>query len=225
MDGAFAAGIFASESGQRLLQIILQMADRGFQGLYDKCQPLLGQYYLQGLQRVHAWSDAVILEDVQYVRGTCPIWRIRWRPASTRYVQDRFRGRGAGRCPSIMAFTRSFLEHLGQHESIVSGEYFRRGDTMLKRVACMDAARQALYSLYTNVSARVETASEVGVSPVLLDSASSAQRAPSAVSQGRADSTFPPPPPPPRSLRDTEYEPPRQEDVRSRYPVLPVLLE
>lgn len=160
-----SAGIFSTESGQRLLHILLALGERGFRGLYDKCERnLAGDYYQLGLRRVHLWSAEVIREDVDHVKADCPDMEETWEACFVRYVEDRFRGkhRPTVRCPPVVDFVRRFLESLGQHESLATGDYFARRDTMLKRVACMDAARQALYALVTAENVRVELASEAG---------------------------------------------------------------
>ena len=161
-----AAGIFAHESGQRLLSILLTLADRGFKGLYDKClHNLAGDYYQHGLRRVHAWSDAVIREDVDYVKASYPDLEETYDACFVLYVADRYRGRKRPtvRTPAILEFVRGFLDALGQHETLSTGDYFaRRDDVMLRRIACMDAARTALYALLTAESVRVELLSEAG---------------------------------------------------------------
>lgn len=162
-----AAGIFAHESGQRLLHILLTLGERGFKGLYDKCHNnLTGDYYQTGLRRVHAWSDEVILDDLASVRRQCPDLEETYEACFVNYVSDRFRGRTrtTTRPPLVLEFARRFLESLGHHEALATGDYFAQRDTMLKRVACMDAARQALYALVTTENVRVELASEVGSS-------------------------------------------------------------
>lgn len=166
MSGAavFAAGIFAHESGQRLLQILLKLGDRGFGGLYEKCTSNInGSYYQAGLKRVSAWSDSVLLEDIEYVKASCPDMEETCDACFVQYVLDRFRQkRSTHRCPPLIDFVRNFLESLGQHESLITGEYFSKRDPVVTRVACMDAARQAFYSLVTSENVRVELASEVG---------------------------------------------------------------
>ena len=162
-----AAGIFAHESGQRLLHILLALGERGFKGLYDKCASnLAGDYYQAGLRRVHAWSDDVLREDVEYVRRECPDFDETYEACFVQHVADRYRGRKrpTARCPQLLEFVRRFLESLGQHECLATGEYFAKRDPLYKRVACMDAARQALYALVTAESVRVELLSEAGAS-------------------------------------------------------------
>lgn len=160
-----AAGIFAHESGQRLLSILLSLGERGFKGLYDKCaRNLEGEYYQAGLRRVNAWSDAVLKEDIDFVQHTCPDFEETYESCFVQYVADRYRGRKRPtvRTPSLLEFVRRFLESLGQHEALATGDYFTKRDTMLKRVACMDAARTALYALMTAENVRVELLSEAG---------------------------------------------------------------
>jgi hypothetical protein len=159
-----AAGIFAHESGQRLLSILLMLADRGFKGLYDKCaRNLDGHYYQEGLRRVHKWSDDVVREDIAFVREACPDLDETYAACFVQYVSDRWRdGRPTVRTPDLLAFVRRFLEALGQQESLVTGDFFaRRDDPVYRRVTCMDAARTALYALVTAESVRVELLSEV----------------------------------------------------------------
>jgi len=162
--GIFAAGIFAHENGQRLLQILMSLADRGFRGLYDKCrQDVSGAYYQTGLKRVHAWSDDVIQDDIAFVRHTAPDMQDTYESCFAQYVNERFRGgrRPMVKPPSLVEFTRRFLECIGQQDGVVNGSYFSSGDTLTQRVVCMDAARQAFYTIVTTENVRVELASEV----------------------------------------------------------------
>jgi hypothetical protein len=160
----FAAGIFAHESGQRLLHILLKLGERGFHGLYDKCvNNTSGDYYQTGLKRVSIWSDGVLLEDIEFVKNACPDMFETFEACFSQYIVDRFqKKRSSHRCPPLLDFVRNFLESLGQHETLITGEYFSKRDPMLTRLACMDAARQALYSLVTSENVRIELASEVG---------------------------------------------------------------
>ena len=160
----FAAGIFAHETGQRLLHILLRLSDRGFRGLYEKCaNDLRGTYYQTGLRRVPLWSDGVLLEDIAHVTQECPDIAETFEACFHQYIADRFRAaRSSHRCPTLLEFTRRFFESIGQHDAMASGEYFQRGDPVTTRVACMDAARQALYAVVTSENVRIELASEVG---------------------------------------------------------------
>jgi hypothetical protein len=160
-----AAGIFASESGQRLLHILLALGERGFRGLYDKCATnLAGDYYQEGLRRVRAWSKEVLQEDIDFVRRQCPDLEETYEQCFVQHVADRYRGRHrpTTRAPPLLDFIRRFLESLGQHETLTTGDYFGRRDPMLKKMTCMDAARQALYASVTVESVRVELLSEAG---------------------------------------------------------------
>lgn len=161
-----ASGIFATEPGQRLLHILEVLGKRGFRALYDKCNgDASSSYYQTGLQRVHLWSGNVIDEDIDFVRRTCPDVDETYEACFVRYVADRYRGqaqRPTVRCPPMQDFARRFLEALGQHDGLVTGDYFARRDPILVRVACMDAARQAMYTLVTTENVRVELVSEVG---------------------------------------------------------------
>jgi hypothetical protein len=160
----FAAGIFAHESGQRFLQILLKLADRGFHGLYDKCADnLQGDYYRSGLGRVNCWPDSVLQEDVDFVKNDCPDIEDTFEDCFAQYVMDRFtKKRSLHACPPVLSFVRNFLESLGLHEYLISGQFFVSKEPWISRIACMDAARQAFYSLVTNENVRVELASEVG---------------------------------------------------------------
>ena len=165
MTTVMTAGIFSTEAGQRLLHILLALAERGFRGLYEKCKHNLGgEYFRVGLQRVHRWSDGVIGEDIEFVQRSCPDINETYDACFTQYVDERYRGRArtTARAPALIVFVRSFLEFLGQHEALQQGDYFQRRDPMLKRLACMEAARQALYGLADGESVRVELASEAG---------------------------------------------------------------
>ena len=121
--GLFAAGIFAHENGQRLLQILLQLTERGFGGLYDKCRnDVGGEYYQTGLKRVHAWSDEIIEEDVAVVKRAAPDMEETYQSCFMHYLSDRFRGgrRPTTRCPPLREFVRRFLECVGNHDALVN---------------------------------------------------------------------------------------------------------
>ena len=213
-----AAGIFAHESGQRLLHILLALGERGFKGLYDKCASnLAGDYYQAGLRRVHAWSDDVLREDVEYVTRECPDLDETYEACFVQHVADRFRGRKrpTARCPPLLDFVRRFLESLGQHESLATGDYFAKRDPLLKRMACMDAARQALYALVTAESVRVELLSEAGVGTKPLAEASDADLARSVAPEDSISQVggrrAPEERPPTVVSRASRREPPAQE--------------
>ena len=210
-----AAGIFANEAGQRLLHILLSLGDRGFKGLYEKCaRNLEGEYYQQGLCRVHAWSHEVIFEDIAFVCKACPDFEETFDSCFVQYVGDRFRGRKrpTAKTPALPEFVRRFLESLGQHETLYTGDYFAKRDTLLKRVACMDACRQALYALVTSDNVRVELLSEVEAQDDVTpdDSVSCvafrAALPPASVVQE-------PPAPPPRSVVQEPTTPPPPRSV------------
>ena len=215
-----AAGIFAQESGQRLLHILLKLGDRGFRGLYEKCgQATASSYYKTGLKRVAVWSDDVIQEDIDAVARECPDMIETYEACFAQYVLDRFRGskRPTHHCPSIISFSRNYLECLGQHDALASGAYFG-SDIITPRIASMDAARQALYTLVTNESVRVELASEVGsvrpsARPREIEVSPDDSISQVGISDRRASRREPPPSPPrsTASRREPPPSPPRRE--------------
>ena len=164
MTTIYAAGIFASENGQRLLHILEKLTHRGFEGLYARCKDdLQCDYYQTGLQRVGVWSSDVIREDIDFVCETCPDFEETFESCFVQYVQDRYRGqrRATVRTPPMVEFVRSFLESMGQHEALATGDYFAKRDSMQQRLSCMDSARQAMFALVKTEHVRVELASEV----------------------------------------------------------------
>ena len=56
---------------------------------------------------------------------------------------------------------RRFLECVGQQEALINASYFQNNDIITQRVVCMDAARQALYTLVTTENVRIELESDV----------------------------------------------------------------
>lgn len=163
MAGLLAAGMYSHESGQRLLQILLKLSERGFLGLYEKCKGQCDMpYYQTGLTRVAEWSDDVIQEDVDFIVEQCPDFEETFNECFTIYLQDRFRGKRVKHpSPQTHEFVRKYLLHLGQHDTLKTGSYFGTKDPVTMRVACMDASRQALYALITSENVEVELASEV----------------------------------------------------------------
>jgi len=187
-----SAGIFSSEPGQRLLSICETLTRRAFQGLYVKCKDnVQGSYYQTGLKRVHVWSDAIVNEDIDFVRNTCPDIDETYEMCFVHYVEERFRGnrRPVIHCPALLKFVRRFLESVALHEHMQAAEFFTTRDVVQKRITCMDACRQAFYSLVNADSVRVEMESTVsrGTAP------------PSEVSVARA-------PPPPKPSEDVVLE-------------------
>ena len=77
-------------------------------------------------------------------------------------VADRFRGRRRPTARPARGGLCADLECIGQHQTLRSGDYFLREDPIVQRVACMDACRQALYSLVTGDSVSIELESHVG---------------------------------------------------------------
>ena len=191
-----SAGIFSSEPGQRLLSICETLSRRAFSGLYAKCQDnVQGSYYQTGLKRVHVWSDVIVNEDIDFVRNTCPDIDETYEMCFVHYVEERFRGnrRPVIHCPSILKFVRRYLESVALHEHLQTAEFFTTRDVVQKRITCMDACRQAFYSLVNADSVRVEMESTVsrGTAP------------PSEVSIARAP---PPPPSPPAQKSEVVLE-------------------
>ena len=159
-----SSGIFSAEPGQRLLSICDSLTRRAFQGLYAKCKDnVQGNYYQTGLKRVHVWSDDIVHEDIEFVRNTCPDIDETYEMCFVHYVEERFRGsrRPVVNCPLIIKFVRRFLESVAMHEHLQTAEFFTTRDVLQKRITCMDACRQAFYSLVNTDSVRVETESTV----------------------------------------------------------------
>ena len=159
-----SSGIFASEPGQRLLTICDTLTRRAFHGLYVKCKDNVdGNYYQTGLRRVHVWSDDIVSEDIQFVRGTCPDIDETYEMCFVHYVEERFRGnkRPTVHCPTLLKFVRRFLESVALHEHMQTAEFFTTRDVIQKRITCMDACRTAFYSLVNADSVRVEMESVV----------------------------------------------------------------
>ena len=157
-----AAGVFASEAGQRLLYILMELGERGFRALYDKCLGnVSSNYYQDGLRRVQAWSEGVIFEDIDFVKEKCSDFEETYENCFVQYVADRYRGkRPTVRRPAPVEFVRSFYDALSQQESLVTGAYFSSREPLLKRVSCMDAGRTTFYGLLNAENVRVELMSE-----------------------------------------------------------------
>lgn len=179
-----SAGIFSSEPGQRLLSICDSLTRRAFHGLFTKCNDnVQGSYYQTGLKRVHVWSDVIVHEDIDFVRNTCPDIDETYEMCFVHYVEERFRGsrRPVIHCPALLKFVRRFLESVALHEHLQTAEFFTTRDVVQRRITCMDACRQAFYSLVNADSVRVEMESTVSHVP---PSEVSAVRAPPPPSQG-----------------------------------------
>ena len=154
-----SAGIFATEPGQRLLTISDMLAHRAFEGLYAKCRDNVnGTYYQTGLKRVHVWSDDIVKEDIAFVCRTCPDMEETYERCFVNYVEERFCGssRPVVQCPPVLRFVRRFLESVALHEYMQTAEYFTTRDIVQRRITCIDAARQAFYSIVNADSVRME---------------------------------------------------------------------
>lgn len=169
MDGmkapaVYAIGMFGSEDGQRFLQILVAFGCRGFGGLYEKCmRNIAGNYYQKGLRRVCEWPDDIIREDIDFVEGKFPSLARTIETCFCAYIHDRSHSsKAAVTCPPMVAIVRAFLERLGEHDTLVSGQFFERRDPLVQRFACMDAAREAFFGLSrAQVLPDVELASQV----------------------------------------------------------------
>lgn len=165
-----AVGIFARESGQRLLTILDKLVDSAFRGLYDRARgDCASEYYQTGLRRVAMWTDETLSEDVARVRGACPDVEETVQQCFTLYVTERFDGkqRPTIACPPLLEFVRKFLDAMGQQRVVMDGSYFVRAcDPIATRFACTEAARIAFFQLVSAASVRVECASTVAGSVV-----------------------------------------------------------
>jgi hypothetical protein len=223
----FAAGIFAHESGQRLVHILLKFGERGFQGLFEKCRSnVAGSYYQRGLRRVSSWSAEVLEGDIQDVRADCPDVDETFQACFAQYVSDRFRSqrRPTHKCPPLIDFVRHYLTQLGQHDALKTGEYFSKRDPAITRLACMDSARAALYMLVSSDNVRVELESQVGRPDSVVgpdDSISQVGQRPATPPKPAAKPPSPPPSPkppsPPPSPRSPSPRSPRAPSVMSRH--------
>lgn len=158
-----AAGIFAQEPGQRLLHILLQFVNRAFLDLYEKCKGnLKSEYYRSSLRRVGAWPEDVIEGDVESIQEECPDASETFETCFVQYVKERFQGKVSYDPPSLQTFVRLFLDAVGKSDTVESAYYFACQDPSIRKVTCMDACRQALYSCVTTSRVHVELASEVG---------------------------------------------------------------
>ena len=159
------SGIFATETGQRFLLILERLANRGFEGLYTKCNGnTRSSYYQEGLSRVPMWTDDILRDDVHAVRRECPDLDDTYRACFVQYVDERYTVEGkkrSVRTPTIEEFTRRFFTAVGRHVSMKSGDFFASRDPMHARVTCMDAAREAMYDSANADTVRVELASQI----------------------------------------------------------------
>ena len=162
----FSAGIFAKEAGQRLLLILLKVGDRGFGGLYDKCSGnARHEYYKSGLRRVSMWSDKVMNEDLNFINTECPDFQEVFETCFAHYVLDRSLSSGrraTHKSPSLLLFMRGFLESLATHDTLLSGDFFSKKEVVGARIACMDACREAMNSLFNPDHVHLELVSEIG---------------------------------------------------------------
>ena len=174
MSTGIFSGIFTTEPGQRLLQILLKLAEQAFRALYDKCAlNLSGQYYQTGLRRVRNWSDDVINEDIGFVKMECSDIDTTFHMCFKKYVEHWFQTNKVVllKRSFLFDFVCRFLEALGEHDALKTGDYFVSKEVMFSRVACMDACRTALSKMMTpeNVQHQDDGASVVHTSSASLE--------------------------------------------------------
>ena len=82
------AGVFQYETGQRFLQLLMQLTDRGFRGLYQKCaRNLHGDYY----QKAFGGSPPGRTRSFWRTSSSCAL-RVRTSPRRTTRASSRCRG-------------------------------------------------------------------------------------------------------------------------------------
>ena len=64
---------------------------------------------------MNAWSDSVIIEDIDFVKSVFPDLEETFETCFFNYVEDRYRGRRKAmiNTPNIVTFVRLYLESIG----------------------------------------------------------------------------------------------------------------
>lgn len=233
----YAAGLFSTEPGQRWLQMLHQLGNQGFRGLYQQTKgDVKGAYYQDGIKRANGWPESAIHNDVVSLRRQCPDLDETFSTVLLHHARERFPAGREARAlrerihfPTLPEFSRSFFIYLGQQESLKNGDFFTSRDPLFPRVACMDACRHAMYSTVYAKEPEV-TLEEEPSSAQEEDRYSHASRAsqatfrspkPPGSTVSKASSAMPPPPTPPTPepnqlpQKRVTSPPPKPESVAS----------
>lgn len=154
--GLLAAGVLATEEGQRFLQIAEQLIDRGFWGLYhrhaedgdDKGDLTMCQRYRKGLQRVSEWSEDILKDDLKStVKNNSDFLDLLQRMYRRFYIE---RYPDAEEVPKIRPedWLRSFYVSAASSTRLRSGVFFRHvDDTEKRRLQAADSMRSAFFEM------------------------------------------------------------------------------
>jgi hypothetical protein len=155
--GLLAAGVLATEEGQRFLQIAEQLIDRGFWGLYhrhvedgdDKGDLTMCQNYRRGLQRVPDWSEDILKDDLKSTLKNNPDFLDLLQRMYRRFHLERYPDAGAA-VPKMHAedWLRSFYVSAASSTRLRSGAFFRNADdTEKRRLQAADSMRSAFFGM------------------------------------------------------------------------------
>lgn len=157
---ALSGGMFATECGQRFLQVLMEFTDKAFKKLYEKCQNNLQcDYYQQGLKSTPRWTDDAIQDDINHVIARFPDASEVYDMCFMGYVRGRYHG-AAAETPPFADFVRKYYERISCTDAMTSGDYFKLKDPTANRFTCMDAARSACADIASKIQV-VELASVV----------------------------------------------------------------
>lgn len=154
--GLLAAGVLATEEGQRFLQIAEQLIDRGFWGLYhrhvedgdDKGDLTMCEKYRKGLQRVPEWSEDILKDDLKStVKNNSDFLDLVQRMYRRFYLE---RYPDAEAVPKMRPedWLRSFYVSAASSTRLRSGVFFRNvDDTEKRRLQAADSMRSAFFEM------------------------------------------------------------------------------
>ena len=141
------SGIFVDEKGQRFLQILESSVDSVFEEVYQKTMPQNPNLFKECLSRVSAWDRTVIQEEMHKMEVYIDSDDV-FKDAYISYVKSM----KASSQKKILINLPHFNEFLQQYWKCVansrvmqSGRFFN-GNAIDRKIICMDAARDVLYS-------------------------------------------------------------------------------
>lgn len=157
------SGIFVDEKGQRFLQILEASVDSVFEEVYSKTMPQNPNLFKECLSRVSAWDRSVIQEEMQKMKVYIDSDDV-FKDAYVSYVKS-MRASSQKKIlinlPHFNEFLQQYWKRVADSRVMQSGRFFN-GNAIDRKIICMDAARDVLYSFLNDDTVTLEDKSDVG---------------------------------------------------------------
>ena len=156
------SGIFVDEKGQRFLQILEASVDSVFEEVYAKTMPQNPNLFKECLSRVSAWDRSVIQEEMQKMKVYIDSDDV-FKDAYVSYVKS-MRASSQKKIlinlPHFNEFLQQYWKRVADSRVMQSGRFFN-GNAIDRKIICMDAARDILYSFLNDDTVTLEDKSDV----------------------------------------------------------------